>query len=152
MAASRSADELSEATRSIEQQLNGLQLQLGRLKQCSTVLSQQHNKRYQDRGTQADVGPQVNPLRHIRQLDHSQPFTYQHPNRKVNWKRLRQLDVEAMAASSDTAAAMQLFEDVAYGDVEQGSIYDLSEANLVKVRLAIPFCMAREHLHRMPLP
>lgn len=36
--------------------------------------------------------------------------------------------------SSDAAAAMQLFEDVAYGDVEQGSIYDLSEANLIKVK------------------
>jgi hypothetical protein len=29
---------------------------------------------------------------------------------------------------------MQLFEDVAHGDFEQGSIYELSEANLTKVR------------------
>ena len=41
--------------------------------------------------------------------------------------------------SSDTAAAMQLFEDVAYGDVEQGSIYDLSEANLIKVRVGTAY-------------
>jgi hypothetical protein len=37
------------------------------------------------------------------------------------------------AAASDAAGAMQLFEDVAHGDIEQGSIYELSEANLVKV-------------------
>jgi hypothetical protein len=29
---------------------------------------------------------------------------------------------------------MQLFDDVAYGDLEQGSIYERSEANLMKVR------------------
>lgn len=28
---------------------------------------------------------------------------------------------------------MQLFEDVAHGDVEQGSSYELSEASLLKV-------------------
>lgn len=41
--------------------------------------------------------------------------------------------LRVQAESGDTAAAMQLFEDIAYGDVEQGSIYDLSEANLIKV-------------------
>lgn len=35
---------------------------------------------------------------------------------------------------NDTATAMQLFDDVAYGDLEQGSIYERSEANLLKVR------------------
>jgi hypothetical protein len=34
---------------------------------------------------------------------------------------------------NDTAAAMQMFDDVAYGDLEQGSIYERSEANLLKV-------------------
>lgn len=36
-------------------------------------------------------------------------------------------------ACNDTSAAMQLFDDVAYGDLEQGSIYERSEANLLKV-------------------
>lgn len=36
-------------------------------------------------------------------------------------------------ATNDTASAMQLFEDVAYGNPEQGSIYERSEANLMKV-------------------
>jgi hypothetical protein len=44
------------------------------------------------------------------------------------------------AASSDAAGAMQLFEDVAHGDVEQGSIYELSEANLAKVGSADVRC------------
>lgn len=43
--------------------------------------------------------------------------------------------VAALQAScNDTAAAMQLFDDVAYGNLEQGSIYERSEANLMKVR------------------
>ncbi|WIA23624.1 hypothetical protein OEZ85_000330 [Tetradesmus obliquus] len=69
----------------------------------------------------------------VKRLDHSQPFTFTAPSKKVNWKRLRQLDVAAMTASSDAAGAMQLFEDVAHGDVEQGSIYELSEASLLKL-------------------
>jgi hypothetical protein len=36
-------------------------------------------------------------------------------------------------SGNDTAAAMALFDDVAYGDLEQGSIYERSEANLLKV-------------------
>lgn len=35
--------------------------------------------------------------------------------------------------SNDTTSAMQLFDDIAYGDLEQGSIYERSEANLTKV-------------------
>jgi hypothetical protein len=41
--------------------------------------------------------------------------------------------VQLQVAGSDAAGAMALFDDVAHGDVEQGSIYELSEANLIKV-------------------
>jgi hypothetical protein len=41
---------------------------------------------------------------------------------------------------NDTASAMALFDDVAYGDLEQGSIYERSEANLLKVGHAPPCC------------
>lgn len=35
--------------------------------------------------------------------------------------------------SNDTTSVMQLFDDMTYGDLEQGSIYERSEANLTKV-------------------
>lgn len=38
---------------------------------------------------------------------------------------------------NDTSSAMQLFDDCAYGDLEQGSIYERSEANLLKVGAAV---------------
>jgi hypothetical protein len=38
--------------------------------------------------------------------------------------------------SNDTTSAMQLFDDVVYGDLEQGSIYERSEANLTKASSA----------------
>uniref|UniRef100_A0A383V3W0 Uncharacterized protein n=1 Tax=Tetradesmus obliquus TaxID=3088 RepID=A0A383V3W0_TETOB len=99
-AAAQATQELAQVTKSIDGQLSSLQEQLDRLKLCKAVLVHQHNKQYQDRATQADVGPQVNPLRHVKRLDHSQPFTFTAPSKKVNWKRLRQLDVAVMAGSS----------------------------------------------------
>jgi hypothetical protein len=32
----------------------------------------------------------------VKRLDHSRPFAFTQPTRKVNWKRLRQLDVDAL--------------------------------------------------------
>jgi hypothetical protein len=37
--------------------------------------------------------------------------------------------------TTDTATAMDLFDEVAHGDFEGESMYNLSEANLIKVRL-----------------
>jgi hypothetical protein len=46
---------------------------------------------------------------------------------------------------------MQLFDDVAYGDLEQGSIYERSEANLTKVNGPAATCCLAAGLHRQSL-
>jgi len=66
--------------------------------------------------------------------DPQKPFEFRQPHKRVNWRRIRTLNVDRLVQMGDVATAMDLLEDTAYADLDTGNVYDLTEANLLKVR------------------
>ncbi|KAG2447577.1 hypothetical protein HYH02_007500 [Chlamydomonas schloesseri] len=61
------------------------------------------------------------------------PFAFMGFDRKINWRKLRALNVDKVVSDTDTRALTELYGELAYADLEAESVYDLSEANLLKV-------------------
>eukprot|EP00877_Chromochloris_zofingiensis_P005393 jgi/Chrzof1/14855/Cz09g18170.t1 len=129
--------ELKNLTVGIGEQLDSLCKQMQRLQACSALVTEQGSRVVTSRGVQAELGPHSHPLQHITGRSQRAHFQFQEPSRQINWKRIRGVNVDQMVNMADTAVIMDFFEDVAYGDILGESVFNLSEANLIKViRLA----------------
>lgn len=84
-----------------------------------------------DRGVQAslEAGPSAGMPRRILL---GAPFAFQTADRRVNWARLRSLDLSRITRDNDVRALMACVEDYAYGDLDRESSVSLSESALLR--------------------
>lgn len=103
------------------------------------TLSLQDKKRSDtsDKAVQAEIGTTAHPIHRLNRLIRQQPFSFLPRNKKLNWKKLRTMNLEKLERDGDTRTIMELFNDVAYANLDGESVFNMSEANLIKlVRLS----------------
>jgi len=65
-----------------------------------------------------------------------EPFAFSAPTRRVNWARLRRMDLGRIAAETDVRALMAAVDDLAFGSLEGESPVHLSEPSLLRLARA----------------
>eukprot|EP00195_Chlamydomonas_chlamydogama_P001848 CAMPEP_0202924852 /NCGR_PEP_ID=MMETSP1392-20130828/79191_1 /ASSEMBLY_ACC=CAM_ASM_000868 /TAXON_ID=225041 /ORGANISM="Chlamydomonas chlamydogama, Strain SAG 11-48b" /LENGTH=294 /DNA_ID=CAMNT_0049618607 /DNA_START=88 /DNA_END=972 /DNA_ORIENTATION=+ len=102
------------------------------LQKHAQALEEAHGKQVADKAVQAD-GVAAAPGYRLDRTTRLQPFAFLPFNRKLNWKKIRSLNIDKLVRDNDSRTVMELFNDVAQADLEGESGYNLTEANLIKL-------------------
>ncbi|KXZ51732.1 hypothetical protein GPECTOR_11g179 [Gonium pectorale] len=86
-----------------------------------------------DKATQVETAAVGAPVYQLDRAKRLAPFAFTSCDRKVNWRKLRGLNLDKVVRETDTRALMELYGEVAYADLEGESVYDLTEANMLKL-------------------
>ncbi|GFR42463.1 hypothetical protein Agub_g3371 [Astrephomene gubernaculifera] len=86
-----------------------------------------------DKSTQVETATVGAPTYHLERAKRLAPFSFTPCDRKLNWRKLRALNVERVVRDTDTRSLQELFGEVAFADLERESVYDMTEANLLKL-------------------
>ena len=86
-----------------------------------------------DKSVGTDNGASSGSSYKLERAQRLQPFHYLPFNRKLNWKKIRALNLDRLTRESDSRTLMDLFSDVAQADLEGESSFNLTESNLIKL-------------------
>ncbi|MEW5308014.1 MAG: hypothetical protein WDW38_000005 [Sanguina aurantia] len=133
MAASKMAQSLASLSDDISKELDSLADRAFELAKQAKSLQEHSHKRHADKGVQAAVGSGSQPAYKLDRATRLDAFHFQPLNKKMNWKKIRGLNLDRTARETDTSSLMDLYNTIAYADLSSEGVYELCESNLLKV-------------------
>ncbi|GAX85692.1 hypothetical protein CEUSTIGMA_g13108.t1 [Chlamydomonas eustigma] len=123
---------ISEKSSSLTRELDSLADRAFELQQIAQALKEKDDVHMVDKGVQADSAGGV-PAFKWERLKRLQPFQYLPFNKKLDWRKVRTMNVDKMIREGDSRSLMDMFNEVSQADMEGESSYNLTESNLVKL-------------------
>ncbi|MEW5303929.1 MAG: hypothetical protein WDW36_006574 [Sanguina aurantia] len=133
MAASKMAQSLASLSDDISKELDSLADRAFELAKQAKSLQEHSHKRHADKGVQAAVGSGSQPAYKLDRATRLSAFQFQPLNKKMDWRKVRGLNLDRTARETDTASLMDLYNTIAYADLSSEGVYELCESNLLKV-------------------
>ncbi|CAG9465028.1 unnamed protein product [Pedinophyceae sp. YPF-701] len=85
-----------------------------------------------DAAVQASLDASGTPLQGAR-ITASAPFQFARGTRRIDWARLRGINVDEVVDGINVEAALSVLEDVAFGDLAGESPFNMNEGNLTQL-------------------
>lgn len=126
-------DGIATEAQQITRELDSLADRAFQLQRHALALQQKDSKGASDKSVGTDNGVTSGSSFKLDRAQRLQPFHYLPFNRKLNWKKIRALNLDRLVREADSRTLMDLFADVAQADLEGESSFNLTESNLIKL-------------------
>ncbi|GIL93942.1 hypothetical protein Vretimale_174 [Volvox reticuliferus] len=124
---------LAEQSEALSKDLDSFSDRAFELQRLAKALQERAGKKYADQAVQVETTLVGAPAYHLERAKRLAAFSFLPFDRKVNWRKLRALNVDRVISETDTRSLLEMYGEVAYADLEKESVYDLTESNLVKM-------------------
>ncbi|GIL45258.1 hypothetical protein Vafri_2548 [Volvox africanus] len=124
---------LAEQSEALSRDLDSFSDRAFELQRLAKALQERAGKKYADQAVQVETTAVGAPAYHLDRAKRLAAFSFLPIDRKVNWRKLRALNVDRVISETDTRSLLEMYGEVAYADLEKESVYDLTESNLVKM-------------------
>ncbi|EFJ53022.1 hypothetical protein VOLCADRAFT_120152 [Volvox carteri f. nagariensis] len=124
---------LAEQSEQLSRDLDSFSDRAFELQRLAKVLQERSGRKYVDQAVQVETTAVGAPAYHLDRAKRLAPFSFSPFDRKVNWRKLRALNVDRVVRETDTRTLLEMYGEMAYADLEKESVYDLTESNLLKM-------------------
>ncbi|KAG2425849.1 hypothetical protein HXX76_013473 [Chlamydomonas incerta] len=124
---------LAKHTEDLSKDLDSFSDRAFELCRLANELKERAGKTYVEKACQVETAAVGAPSYQLDRAKRLAPFAFTGFDRKINWRKLRALNVDKVVSDTDTRTLLEIYGELAYADLEAESVYDLSEANLLKV-------------------
>lgn len=132
MSRSLIAHELAERSSLLTKELDSLADSAFDLQQFALALKEKDSVLTVNKGVQTDSSGGA-PAFKWERLKRLQPFQYLPFTKRLDWRRIRSINVDKMIREADSRSLMDTFNEVSQADLDGESSYNLTESNLIKL-------------------
>ncbi|GLC34065.1 hypothetical protein PLESTB_000833500 [Pleodorina starrii] len=124
---------LAEQSEQLSRDLDSFSDRAFELQRLAKALQERSGRKCVDAAVQVETTAVGAPAYHLDRAKRLEAFSFQPFDRKVNWRKLRALNVDRVVRETDTRSLLDMYGDLACADLEKESVYDLTESNLLKL-------------------
>ncbi|KAG2487452.1 hypothetical protein HYH03_014019 [Edaphochlamys debaryana] len=103
------------------------------LQRLAKALQERSGRETVEKATQVETTAVGAPSYQLDRAKRLAPFAFSALDRKVNWRKIRAINVDRVERDTDVRSVLELYGELAYANLDKESVYDLSEANLLKL-------------------
>lgn len=105
------------------------------LQRLANTLKERASRTYAEKGVQADQTSSgvIAPAYRLERARRLAPFSFAPFTKKLNWKKLRAMNLDRVVRESDTRSLMEMYQELAHAELEGESVYEMTESNLIKL-------------------